>query len=110
MGQSLQLFKPQEPARTLNGMDAAKDAGQQVGRSGITFQLHELAVEPIEILIALDQKFLNQIVQVKLPRSPSTPRTRALHAPNISSERRGKALDVSCRFQPTVGTEVCTAS
>jgi len=58
----LQLAESQESAAPLDRMDRAENARHQFLRRWIGFELHQLAIEAIQVLIALDQEILDQIV------------------------------------------------
>jgi hypothetical protein len=56
--------KAQKATRSLDRMDGAKDAAQRRLRRGILFQRYQVAVESIEILVALDEKIPDDVLKV----------------------------------------------
>ncbi len=58
----LKLAESQKAATSLDRVDGSEDAGQKFLRRRIGLKFHQLAVEPVQVLIAFDQEFLNQVV------------------------------------------------
>jgi hypothetical protein len=60
-----QLFEPrkaQESAASLDSVDGAENAGQQLFGGRIGLQFHEFLVQPIQVLVAFDEKIFNDFV------------------------------------------------
>ena len=62
MGQLLQPGETQKSAASFNAMDRPEDAGEKILGGGFAFQLHQFLVESIQVLVALDEKILNDFV------------------------------------------------
>jgi len=56
-----QLGEAEEAARPLDGMNSAEDAGQRILILGIFLQSNQVAVQAVEVFIAFNQEFLNNI-------------------------------------------------
>ena len=54
-------------------MDGAEDRRQDLGVVRIALELHQLAVQLIEILVALDQEFLDQLFLLVLEVAHPSP-------------------------------------
>src|ERR1700733_2475881 len=79
--------KPQESAASLDGVNRSKNAGQQFLGRGIRFQLHELLVQPVQILAALDKKILNNVVHGFTHRLEGRTSAQTASAVSIGSPR-----------------------
>ncbi len=66
MRHRLQFVEAQETARTLDGVNGAKHAGQRVTILGIFLQADQLPVQPVKVLVALNQKILDDIAVITL--------------------------------------------
>jgi hypothetical protein len=61
VGDRFELGEPQKTAGALDGVDGAENTGQSFAVAGIPLQLHEFAVQRIQVLVALDQKFADDV-------------------------------------------------
>ena len=61
MGDRLELGVSKKPAGAFDRVDRAKDAGQQVAVLGVFFELNKVLIELSQVLVALDEKFVDQI-------------------------------------------------
>jgi hypothetical protein len=59
-----QPIEAQEPCGSLDGVDRAEDARQHLRRAGIPLELDELVVEPVEVLIALQEELLDDLIDL----------------------------------------------
>src|SRR6185437_4223590 len=75
MRHAFEAGQPEEAAGSLDGVDDAEDAAEQLGIIGILLKLDELAVQHREALIRLGQEFAEQIV----------------HGRSLASSRRASA-------------------
>jgi hypothetical protein len=57
MGDGAEDVEAEEPGCALDGVDGAKDAGNQLFVGWIFLEFDDLLIEDAEIFIALDQKF-----------------------------------------------------
>ena len=64
MAHGLQPGEAEKAAGALDGVDAAKDGGEQLTVAGMLFQRHEVPVESVEPLVALDQELSDDVVHV----------------------------------------------
>jgi hypothetical protein len=62
VGDLLQVVEAEEAARALDGVDGAEHAGQQVTGLGRPFELHEVPVHLVEVLVALHEELLDDLV------------------------------------------------
>src|SRR5205085_3943387 len=96
VGQRLQPGEAEEAARALDGVDGAEDAVEQFPVARGRLQGHQVAVELLEVLAALEQELLDQVLVVHgrapLSRSPapagSSAAAPARRAPPSSAGRR----------------------
>jgi hypothetical protein len=58
----LKFAEPQETAASLDRMDGSEDARQKFMRRWIDFKFHQFTIEPVQVLGAFDQEFLNQVI------------------------------------------------
>lgn len=58
----LQIANPKEAATTLDRVDGSENTRHKFLGRRIGFHLHQFAVEPVQILRAFDQEFMDQIV------------------------------------------------
>jgi hypothetical protein len=65
----LQFVEAQKAARSLDGMDGAKDASQRVAVMRIFLQPDQIAVQPIQVFIALREKILDDVAVALCRRS-----------------------------------------
>src|SRR6266567_2436827 len=61
MGNLLEFAEAQKAAGTLDGVDGAKNSRQRILVLRIFLQPHQVPVQPVQVLVTLDQKFLNDI-------------------------------------------------
>ncbi len=61
MCQGAQFGKSEKAARALDRVDRAKDARQPLRIVGSFLQRHKILVELIEVFLALNQKFLDEL-------------------------------------------------
>src|SRR5207237_191699 len=72
VGHRLQVDVAQEAARALDGVDGAENARQPFAMLRLGLQRDEVAVELIEVFVTLDEKLLDDVVQLgHAPRPPS---------------------------------------
>ena len=64
VGHTLELLEAEKAARPLHRMDGAEDRGDDLTVAGVLLEQQELLVEPVEVLVALDQELLHQAVKV----------------------------------------------
>src|SRR5207244_2804827 len=93
-----QLGKAQEAAGSLHGVNGAKDARQPLPVGGILLQYDQIAVQLVQILVTLDEEFLDDIRVVHLNPLPDLvsllPRQRAL-SPALVGRGLGSRWDRS---------------
>jgi len=106
MDQRLQLVESQKATRALSRMNAAEDTGQQFSRRGIAFQLHQFAVQPVEVLFTFDQELLNQVIQGSLPRNPIVFSARFFARQVASSDSKRECFSVGRWWAPPNRTKV----
>jgi len=106
MGQRLQLVESQKATRALNRMNAAEDTGQQFSRRGIAFQLHQFAVQPVEVLVTFDQELLNEISPGRLARNPIVFSARFFARQVASSDSKRECFSVGRWWAPPNRTKV----
>lgn len=70
MGDGLQAFEAEEAAGALDGVDGAEDAAEMLAVLRVLLEGDEFAIEPIQALIALDQEFLDQIIDARHDGTP----------------------------------------
>jgi hypothetical protein len=61
VGELFQLGEAKKPAGAFDGVNGAEYAGQNVAGLRVLFQNHQLGIEAVEVLGALNQKFLNDV-------------------------------------------------
>jgi hypothetical protein len=64
VGDPLQLAEGEEAAGALDRVDRAEDAGEQVARPGVLLERDEVGVERVEVLVALHEKLLDDLVHL----------------------------------------------
>jgi hypothetical protein len=62
VGDGLEAAECQEPTGPLDGMDRSEDARQQLAGLRLLLQRHQIPVELIQVLVALHEKFLDDLV------------------------------------------------
>jgi hypothetical protein len=60
----LQPGEAEEAARAFDVVDGAEDTGEPVAVLRVGFQGHEVAVQLLEVLVTLEQEFLDQVLVV----------------------------------------------
>ena len=71
MGDPFELEETQEPAGALDRVHGAEDAREHLMGSGVSFECEEVAVQPVEALVALEQELRNDFVHLaRHVRSP----------------------------------------
>jgi len=63
VGERLEPREREEPAGALDGVDGAEDRGDERTRRRVLLERHEVAVEVVEVLVALDEELLADVVQ-----------------------------------------------
>ena len=76
VGQLLQPAEGEEAARALDGVDRPEDAGQQLAGAGVLLQGEQVAVELVEVLVALHEELGHDLVDRFHADSSSPGRTR----------------------------------
>ena len=98
---SLEPVEGEEAAGALDGVDRAEDRGEEGARARVLLELDQCAVELVEVLVALDQELLGDLVEpvgedrgvrhcgwTSLPSMPPAPSCRG-SAPVPSAVRVG---------------------
>ena len=62
MRDGFELLEREKPACALQRVDCAEDARKRPARGGIFFERHEIALELIEVLSALDEELFSNVV------------------------------------------------
>ena len=62
MRHRLEFAIAEEAAAALERMDRAEDAGEGLLRAGILLEYNQVAIEAIQVLIALDQEFFDDLI------------------------------------------------
>ncbi len=62
VGQLLQAAEAQEASGPLNGVDGPEDAPEQLTRRGVLLERHEIPVQLVEVLGALNEELLDYLV------------------------------------------------
>jgi len=99
------LLNPRKP-HPPNRMNAAEDTGQQFSRPGIAFQLHQFAVQPVEVLVTFDQELLNEISPGRLARNPIVFSARFFARQVASSDSKRECFSVGRWWAPPNRTKV----
>ncbi len=73
VGDCFQLGERQEAAGAFDGVKRTEDAGQPVAVPRLLFQGHQIAVELIQVLLALDEELPDDVVVVVHPRPFALP-------------------------------------
>ena len=61
-----QLVETQKAAGALDGVNGAKHASQRIAIVGIFLQADQFPVQPVQVLVTLDQKILDDIAVITL--------------------------------------------
>ncbi len=69
VGNFFELVKTQESAGALDGVDGAKHAAQRVAIVGIFLQPDQFPIQPVQVLVTLDQKILDDVAVAHRCRS-----------------------------------------
>jgi hypothetical protein len=64
VGDRLQLAEGKEAARALDRVDRAEDAAQQLSRAGLALERDQVAVELVQVLVALHEELLDDLVDL----------------------------------------------
>ena len=62
VGHPLEVVERQEAARALDGVDRAEDAAEQLARAGCALEGDEVAVQLVQVLVALHEELLDDVV------------------------------------------------
>src|SRR6476660_9614155 len=90
MGDPLELKEAQEPAGALDRVHGAEDAREHVTGVGVSVQCEEVAVQPVEALVALDEELRNDLVHLaRHVRSPLP----CFEGPRAERARRPEPLE-----------------
>ncbi len=73
MGQGAQAVKVEKTRGPFDGVDGAKDGGQQLAAVRVALQGHEVAVELVQVFLTLDQELLEDFIHGSHERSPFPP-------------------------------------
>ncbi|MGY4643734.1 hypothetical protein ACVW07_001567 [Cellulomonas sp. URHB0016] len=84
MGEPLEVAEREEAARALDGVDRPENAAQQVPGARSLLQRHEVAVQLVEVLMALDQELTDDLVDVLHACLPAEGRAAHLRYPTSS--------------------------
>src|SRR4029453_3876756 len=60
----LEATEAEEPARPLDRMNRAEDAGEHVAGAGVALQGEQVAAQPMQALDALDQELRDDLVHL----------------------------------------------
>ena len=90
MSDPFELEEAQEPAGALDRVHGAEDAREHVTGSGVSFECEEVAVQPVEALVALDEELRNDLVH--LARHVRSPLPR-FEGPRAEHARRPEPLE-----------------
>ncbi|HTO72794.1 MAG TPA: hypothetical protein VMJ30_03195, partial [Gemmatimonadales bacterium] len=64
MRDSFETGEGQKPGRALDGVNRAEDAGKNLTIRWVLLEFDEVTVEPVEVLVTLDQKFFDDVFGV----------------------------------------------
>ena len=59
-----QTIEAQEACGPLDRVDGSEDAREHLGRARISLELEELVVEPVEVLVALQEELLDDLIDL----------------------------------------------
>src|SRR5262249_50368066 len=96
----------EKSAGAFDRMNRTEDAGERVSIAGIFFQLDQLAIQQIEVLVAFDQKLANDFIA----HSKSCSKKRSKSGVACAACGQGPIRVAQCfRSVATIGLKMCNS-
>lgn len=86
----LQIRESEEARRAFDRVNRAKDAGQTFFVVRIFFEVHQISIELVEVLVALDEELLDDLIHIAHGINPSA--RAALAATNCPAAAMATAV------------------